>query len=244
MIGETEGDSATVSAPGARFGPEVKEVVVAAADDQPPPAPNSAPPAEPPTPPPPRRNPRPSHLRRPPWRHRRPDRNRQPPTTAEAPAPPATAPQPAPASAAKGTHALQVGLFGSQKYRRDMERQLDAAGLPHFRSQRSKQGEGYRLALELSDAAQREKAQATLDAAGVVYSLEGDTLEARFHFEDEAQRALQKLSEAGLNSGYAKTQGEQPLWVVYAGPFPREEAKRVRQQLTILGLPSYLRKVP
>ena len=137
-----------------------------------------------------------------------------------------------------------MGIFGSQKYRADMERQLEEAGLPHFRRQRSKPGEGYRLALTLSAAGHREKAQATLDAAGVLYSLRGDSLEALFHFEAEAQRALQKLSAAGLNGGYAKTQGELPLWVVYAGPFALGEAKRVRQQLTILGLPSYLRNAP
>ena len=137
-----------------------------------------------------------------------------------------------------------MGIFGSQKYRYAMERQLAEAGLPHFRSQRSKQGEGYRLTLALADAAQHEKAQATLDAAGVVYTIQGDSLVALFHFEAEAQRALQKLSEDDLNGGYAKTRGELPLWVVYAGPFPLDTAKQVRQQLAILGLPSYLRKAP
>ncbi|MDF1556308.1 MAG: SPOR domain-containing protein, partial [Deferrisomatales bacterium] len=232
--------------PGTRFGPEVREVAVAVAatDTRPPPAPES--PAEPsaapePVPPGEPAAEAPAPETTPPATVVRP--------TAPAAAPAAAAPASAPdataaAPVATGSHALQVGMFGSQKYRHAMEQQLEEAGLPHFRRQRSKPGEGFRLTLPLSDAEQREKARTTLDAAGVLYNLQGDSLEALFHFEAEAQRALQKLSDAGLNGGYAKTQGELPLWIVYAGPFTLEEAKRVRQQLAILGLPSYLRNAP
>jgi len=247
--------TATPSAPAgsARFGPEVREVVVASAPEQPaplpapvpapaaapvaaatPPATATAPPAPPSAePPPPTTSPAPAPA--------------TPTAAAPAPASPAPTAPPAPAAMAPerpGTHVLQMGVFRSQKYRRETEQRLDRLSVPHYVLEGTTQGASFRLAVPAGDDAARGRARAALEGSGYTYRESPEGIEARFFVEEEAQHALDLLSRAGLKGGYMRVEGDTPLWTVLAGPYTEDEARQARQRLTREGLDSYLRRRP
>lgn len=233
-------EAAAPSAPasGGRFGPEVREVVIASAPPPPaepgPASPSEPPPASPVVAPAP-----PAAPEVPPAVEPAPPAPPPPAPTVKVTASPA-----APAPSRPGTHALQMGVFRSQKYRREMEQRLDSLAVPHYRLEGTTGGASFRLAAPVTDDAARGRARAALDAAGYTYRETPEGIEARFFVEEEAQHALDLLSRAGLKGGYMRVEGETPLWTVLAGPFTEEDARQARQRLSREGLESYLRKRP
>jgi hypothetical protein len=138
-----------------------------------------------------------------------------------------------------------MGVFRSQKYRRETEQRLDALGVPHYRVEGAAKGDSFRLAVPAGDEAARERARAALDRAGYLYRETPDGIEVRFFLEEEARQALDAVSRAGLpGAGYLRVPGEMPLWTVLAGPFSEEQARAERERLAREGLESYLRRRP
>lgn len=164
-----------------------------------------------------------------------------PEATQEAPPPP----PPAPAPARPGTHVLQMGVFRSQKYRRETEQRLDALGIPHYRVEGAAKGDSFLLAVPAGDGDTRDRARAALDRAGYLYRETPEGVEIRFFLEEEARQALEAVTRAGLTgAGYLRVPGEMPLWTVLAGPFSEQEARAQRERLAREGLDSYLRRRP
>lgn len=138
-----------------------------------------------------------------------------------------------------------MGVFRSQKYRRETELRLDALGVPHYRVEGTARGDSFRLAVPAGDGASRDRARAALDRAGYLYQESPEGLEVRFFLEGEARQALDAVTRAGLpGAGYLRVPGELPLWTVLAGPFSEAEARAERERLAREGLESYLRRRP
>ncbi len=169
-----------------------------------------------------------------------------PPPRPEAPPPPpgASRAPPAPTQArGEGTHALQVGVYRSQRYRQEAEESLQSRSLPHFRVPGSKIGTGYRVTAAAEGEA-GDRALGLLGAADYLARRTPRGVEADFHLEEEAQAALALLTKAGFAGGYARVQGPLPLWTVYAGPFPEAEARKTQKALADQGIPTQLRRKP
>jgi hypothetical protein len=129
-------------------------------------------------------------------------------------------------------------------YRHDTESRLERLGVPHFRLESRREGSAYRLAIPAADLAERTRTVQLLATAGIVSVDSGKVVEAFFHIEEEAQKALASLAREGLHGGYGKLQGSVPVWTVFAGPFTLEEAKRMQPTLEAAGLETYLRRKP
>lgn len=237
-IGEpADGEAADPIAAGPRFGPDVREVVVGSGA---PPTPAAPPPAQSSSVAEPSQD-APAEKAVPPAQS--PALPQEPPAASATPAP-TTSPA-AEKPSASVMHALQMGLFGSQRYRRAMEQQVAQAGYPHFSREKIKAGSGFQITVPVAGERVQERARTVMDASGYTYSIREDALKAVFHFEEEAKKALRLLAESGIDGEYERVEGEVPMWVVYAGPFPTaDEAKRVREHLSGLGLSSYLRTLP
>jgi hypothetical protein len=251
---EIQGAQPSTAPPaGARFGPEVREVKVASVPSQAPSRPEvEAPPAEA-SPPGPAGSPEPREsselpeaaVPAPPPPTAAAERLPEEPAPAARPAveKPAPAASPAPAGPPP-THALQVGVFRSQKYRRQAELRLDELGVPHFRVEGVSRGWSFRVTVPASDPPARARAGEVLEGAGYLYRTSGPALEARFFLEEEARHALELLSRADLRGEVERVEGETPLWTVFAGPYSEGEARAVRQFLAQKGMESVLRRRP
>ncbi len=260
--------------PGQRFGPDVHEVVVVTPPPAAPatasPPPSASPPTEapkepiapevsapqaippPPAPAPEPVVPEPAAAETPP--PQAPGQAEPAPNAAsqEVPPPPAAAAPPLepsvlPGAAAprrEGGYVLQMGVFRSQKYRRELEQRLEDLGEPYYRTEGTGSGSGFRLTIPTPDPETRARAAAVLASGGYAYRTTTDGLEVRFFLEEEAQAAMDRLGQAGFRVGYMRVEGETPLWTVLAGPYDLAEAKAARERFGREGLDSYLRKRP
>ncbi len=233
------GPERALAEPG-RFGPGVREVAVAgpATSD------TAAGPAVLPTPEPPAPGPAEAPSAR--------DETVTPPPAApRAPSPQPEQPSPAASRADTETaeqwhgHALQVGIFRSQRYRRQMESQLETLGAPWFRTRHFREGEAYRLVATPADDTSRARALQILADRGVLSQETDGGIEAYFYLEEAAQGALQALADGGVAAGYGRFSGKIPVWTVFAGPFPDAgEAEHWKKRLAREGVPSYPRTRP
>ncbi len=234
------GPERTPDEPG-RFGPGVREVAVAAPATPPPAAgPSALPTPEPSAPGPAGALP-----------STRDETVTPPPATLRAPARQPEQPPPAEPRADTETaeqwhgHALQVGIFRSQRYRRQMESQLETLGAPWFRTRRFREGEAYRLVATPADDTSRARALQILADRGVLFQETDGGIEAYFYLEEAAQGALQALADGGVAAGYGRFSGKIPVWTVFAGPFPDAgEAEHWKKRLAREGVPSYPRTRP
>lgn len=236
-----------------RFGPQVREVTVASTseDTLPPPKPKAEPPPEPPRAPEPATEPPappPEAVEAAQGEEVRPAEP-APPEESAPPVPAATTEPPPPAklvetSEPEGTHVLQMGVFRSQLYRQEVERQLDQLGISHYREEGSTEGAGYRVVIDTETPEERAKARKVLEDHDFAFREEDGKIEAILYLEQEAQRVLALLTRSGLAGGYGRIEGRVPLWTVFAGPFDLEEAKAVRERLKKEGLPAFLRRRP
>ena len=167
----------------------------------------------------------------------------EPALAAEPPAPAAAseATAEAPPAAPSGDYVLQLGAFRSQRYRREAEETAARLGLPHFREERSRSGTSFRLQVRPEGPEAASRAAALLDGAGYLHRETPGGLEARFALEEEARAASDLLGRAGLGATYSEEEGSL-FWMVYAGPFPEEEAEAVRERLGREGVESFLRR--
>ena len=222
-----------------RFGPAVTEVeVVGPGGGAPPPPAAPSPSPRPPTPPealpktPPPAPPAPA------------------PGTGgdEKPAPPRRdgAPQAAPEAgprreeAAGPAFALQAGVFRSQRYRIATERQLESLGLPHYVTRSERKGEAFRVVVPGQG---QETAARVWKEAGYRFDRTPEGLVAYFYLEEEAGRAVERLARAGVDASRSRYEGPIPVWTVFAGPFPEERARKLKEELAAKGLKTYLRRI-
>jgi hypothetical protein len=169
----------------------------------------------------------------------------RPAAVAEAPAPAGPPARPAaqlPAPAA--THALLVDVFLSQRYLREAEARLASLGVPHLRTEISRQGRGFRVSVAPADDAGRTAARKVLDKGGFAYRVTPAGFEVFVYYRDEAQQLGDVLAKAGVRATSDPVEGERPFWRLYAGPFPADEARRVRKLLEAKGMRTSLEARP
>jgi hypothetical protein len=137
-----------------------------------------------------------------------------------------------------------MGVFRSQRYRRELEEKLAALGVPYYHSEGTSSAPGYRITIPTPDPAASQRAAKALTEGGYAYHASAGGIEVRFFLEEEAQAALDLLARAGFRVGYTRVEDETPLWTVFAGPWDLEEAKAMREQLSREGFKSFLRRRP
>ncbi len=231
------------SPPASRFGPAVTEVeVVGPAGGAPQPAPAPSPPPSPPAPPEGLPEPPPPAPPTPGPNNGAEGKPASPPKESA----PEASPQQAVARrdkarpAAGPAFALQAGVFRSQRYRIETERQLESLGLPHYVTRSERRGKAFRVVVPGED---QETAARVMEKEGYRFDRTSEGLVAYFYLKDEAGRAVKLLARSGIRAEQAPYEGPVPVWTVFAGPFPEERARKLGDELAAKGLKTYLRRI-
>ncbi len=156
------------------------------------------------------------------------------------PARPEAAPRKETREPAGPAFALQAGVFRSQRYRIATERQLGSLGLPHYVTRSERRGRAFRVVVSGED---QDTAARVWEEAGYRFDRTPEGLVAYFYLEDEAARAVKRLARAGIRASRSPYEGPIPVWTVFAGPFPEERARKLKEELAARGLKTYLRRI-